>query len=219
MSSGNVNYELVREGLRNVIDNLHLNPNAFATMIGTDSSNFLKKLKGTLSFSRMDFEKFKKANINIDYLLTGEGNMYLGPVNTTPGTKPSSAVPVYEEEFSCGFLSFNDSALRPIGYVDMPGTRGATCWCKATGDSMRPLINNGDYVCIKRIDGWQNFIVFGDIYAIDTTNDMRMIKRIVKGSSTNEYELVSENDEYKPQPLKKSMIRGLFRVLAVTKIL
>lgn len=220
MNGGNVNYDLVREHLQEVITDLGMNPNSFASMVGIDSSNLQKKLKGQLAITRKDFHKLAEANINVDWLLTGEGDKYTGKVNKDLlPVNPEKAVPVYGEEFSCGFLSFNDSAMRPIGYVDFPGTRGATCWCKATGDSMMPMIANGDYVCLKKLTDWKDFIVFGDVYAIDTVNDMRSIKRIERGVSDDEFTLVPTNKEYSSQTIRKDLIRGLFRVLAVTKIL
>lgn len=220
MNGGNVNYDLVRERLKEVITDLGMNPNSFAKMVKIDSSNFLKKFKGLQGFTPKDFEKLAKANVNVDWLLTGEGDMYTGKINKiTLPVNPEKAVPVYGEEFSCGFLSFNDSALQPIGYVDFPGTRGATCWCKATGDSMMPMITNGDYVCLKKLADWKDFIVFGDVYAIDTYNDMRSIKRIERGATDDEFTLVPANKEYSSQSIRKDLIRGLFRVLAVTKIL
>lgn len=220
MSNRNVNNKRVVENLREVIRDLGKNPNTFAKMVGIDPSNFQKKLKGQVSFTSKDFIKLGKSHINVDYLLTGEGNLYTGEVDR--GTLPISAekaIPVYGEEFSCGFLSFDDTAIRPMGYVDFPGTRGATCWCKATGDSMQPLISNGDYVCLKKLSDWNDFLVYGDIYAVETTNDMRTIKKIERGNTNEEYTLVPVNSEYEPQPVRKDMIRSMFRVLASTKIL
>lgn len=212
MKSLKVDLKTVRGNLACVIRDLGMTPNAFAKKVDIDPSNFAKKLKGDLPINRNDFLKFQEANINVDFLTTGEGAMYTDGNNST-------LVPVYEEEFGCGFLAFNDPALHHIGLADMPGTKGATCWCKATGHSMEPKIDNGDYVCLKRLEGWDDFLVFGDIYAVDAVNDMRTIKRIERGATEDEYTLVPENGDFEAQPIKKNLIRGLFRVLAVTKIL
>lgn len=219
MSEGTVKSDLVRGNLLAVIDDLGMNPNSFATMVGIDSSNLQKKLKGQLKITVKDLNKLSKVNINTDFIMTGHGDMYVGKVGKPVlDDDPKRGVPVFAEEFSCGFLSFNDTAIRPIGYIDFPGTTGATCWCKATGDSMRPMIENGDYVCFKRLADWKDFLVFGDVYAIDTYNDMRSIKRIEHGESGDEYTLVPVNGDYSSQSLRKEMIRSLFRVIAVTKI-
>lgn len=218
MSQRNVNYTKVAENLKKVIGELDMNSKTFAELLNYDPSNFNKKLKGDKAFTRKDIERFKEINISEDFLETGEGALFTGPVRNAK-TEVTKRVPVYDEEFGCGFLEFGDAAVRPKGYAEMPGTSGATCWCKATGDSMSPIISNGDYVCLKRLDDWKDFIVYGENYAIDACNDMRTIKKLERGENDEEFLLVPINKTYSSQPIKKSLIRRLFMVLAVTKIL
>lgn len=227
MITGNVNYELVRDNLRKVIEDLNITSRQLALMAGIDASNFNKKLKGELNLTKKDFEKLERINISIDFLLTGKGSMYTGrveavPVETqqpVPTVVVQTGIPVYDEEFACGFTFFENPAFKPVSYADLPGTKGASCWCKATGQSMEPLINHGDYVCLKKVEGWQDFVVFGDYYAIETINEMRAIKKIEKGNKEDEYTLVSVNKNYAPQPIKINLIRAMFKVIAVTKFL
>lgn len=220
MSGENVNTKTVRENLLKIMKDMGKTTTGLASYVGIDSSNFIKKMKGTLPITTRDFTKFANAKINTDFLLTGEGMMYVAPINKSDSAViKKTSVPVFEEEFACGFTEFNDSSLRPIGYVELPGTRGATCWCKATGHSMEPSIDNGDYVCLRKMEDFNNFIVYGDIYAVDAMNDMRTIKKIERGEKDDEYMLVPANDSYQSQPIRKDMIRSLFRVVAVTKLL
>lgn len=228
MIRGNVNYDLVRNNLRNVIGDLNITPRQFALMAGIDPSNFSKKLKGEQKITKSDLDKIARINVDLQYLLTGVGNMYTGnvsKVDDTENQKPtptivvSTGIPVYDEEFACGFTFFDNPALKPVSYADLPGTKGASCWCKATGQSMEPLINHGDYVCLKKVEGWQDFVVFGDYYAIETINEMRAIKKIERGNKEDEYTLVSVNKNYAPQPIKIKLIRAMFKVIAVTKFL
>lgn len=228
MVRGNVNYDLVRNNLRKVIEDLDITSRQLALMAGIDASNFNKKLKGELNLTKKDFDKLEKINISIDYLLTGKGSMYTGRVSEPasienqqpiPTVVVQTGIPVYDEEFACGFSFFNNPSLKPVSYVSLPGTKGATCWCKATGHSMEPLISHGDYVCLKKIEGWKDFVIFGDYYAIETINEMRAIKKIEKGGSDDEYSLVSVNKNFEPQPIKINLIRAMFKVIAVTKVL
>lgn len=225
MKNGNVNTDLVRDNIRKVIADMDISVRQFAMRAGLDPSNFNRKLKGEQPLKPRDIEKLEKSDINPHFLLTGSGDMYTdnetgkGTGNRSNAISVSAGIPVYEEEFACGFLKFGNPDLQPVGYAELPGTKGATCWCKATGHSMEPLIEHGDYVCLKRIDNWKDFIIFGDVYGIETTNEIRAIKRIEKGDRTDEYNLVSVNEKYKPQPIKTSIIHSLFKVVAVTKML
>lgn len=214
-----INSESVRDGLSKILEDLNVSVSQFAVKTGLDVSNFSKKLKGYKNFTKGDMIRFKEANISLDFLNEGKGAMYIGPVLKNHSDIVQDGVPVFDEEFSCGFLTFGNANTHPVGYADMPNTRGADCWCRATGDSMQPLINNGDYVCLKRVEEWGSFLELGKVYAIDTYNDQRMIKKIMKGDSDETYTLVSLNTEYEPQLIRKDMIRTLYRVINVQKTL
>lgn len=219
MDEANVNINNVVSGIRNIMEDLGLNYTNMAKLVGVDVSNFSKKMKKSLAFSPRDFRKFSAANISVDYLKTLEGPMYTGPVNSNTESDFQEGVPVFDEEFGCGYAFFSDPSTKPIGYASLPGTKGATCWCKATGKSMEPKIENGDYVCLKKVMDWKDFIVYGDIYAIDCVNDMRTIKRVEKGGDDTEFNLVPDNKDYNKQSIKKDVIRNLFRVVSVSKAL
>ena len=212
----NVNQGTVREGVMAVMRDLKLNPNALATKVGIDASNLARKIKGQQNFTERDVWKFSDIGVNPDYLVTGDGSMYV--ISQGSGSNSPLGVPIFDQEFACGFLEVNDTAVTPVGYASLPGTYGATCWCKASGDSMRPLVNNGDYICLKRIEDWNQFIIWGDIYAIETVNEMRTVKRIEKGNDDDELMLVPVNKDYTPQPIKKALIRGIYKVVCVSKM-
>lgn len=219
MGKENVKNDEVRKNLSLVIQDLKLNNNSFASMVEIDASNFSKKMKGEQNITSKDLSKLSRANINPDFLLTGKGDMYLGPVKSEKKFPESKAIPIYKETWGGGFLTFEDSSVTPVGYLYMPEIKGATCWCRLTGESMRPEINSGDYICLKRIVDWDEFIVFGEIYAIDTVNDMRTVKYVERGDTDDEFKLVPANKEMKPQMIKKSVIRNMFRVINVMKAL
>lgn len=215
--------EMLRKRINDIIKENRLNNNSFAVAMGVDSSNFSKKVKGELTFTKKDLAKFSEGNLNIDYLLYGSGSPYTGsfpPSSDYTALKmPQDGIPVYDEEFACGFKNFADAATHPIGFAKMPGTTGATCWCKASGESMAPVITGGNYVCLKKIEDWKMFIVYGEIYAIDTFNDVRTIKKIEHGEKENELLLVPINKDYSPQSINISSIRNLFKVVSIQKVL
>lgn len=46
---------------------------------------------------------------------------------------------------------------------------------------MSPTINNGDIIALKEVSDWKVFMPMNEIYAIETTNDLRTIKVIRVG--------------------------------------
>lgn len=156
------------------------------------------------------------ADLNLNWLRTGEGSMLKQAEPSAPGNQ--KGVPLYDQDFACGFLDYADAAALPSSYVNLPGTGNATCWCRATGNSMQPLIDNGDYVCLQLIDD-PTFLTFGDTYAFDCTNGMRTIKKLGRGSQPDSFRLIPVNKEVDEQDIPFAYIRRVFRVIAVAKYL
>lgn len=155
-------------------------------------------------------------DLNLTWLRTGEGTMLKNSEPEKPAV--SKGIPLYEKDFACGYLDYADAAAVPTTYVNLPGTESATCWCRATGNSMQPLIDNGDYVCLQLIKD-PTFLTFGDTYAFDCTNGMRTIKKLGRGSQPDTFRLIPVNKEIDEQDIPISYIRRVFRVIAVAKYL
>lgn len=125
----------------------------------------------------------------------------------------SHGVPYYDEDFVLGFTALSEPGKEnPQFLVDIPKYNSATLWCNATGHSMEPEINSGDVVALKLIDD-PSFLLMGDVYAIVTTNGLRTIKRVKKGSTPDSYLLVPSNPAYESQEIPKDKIMRVFRVL------
>lgn len=127
--------------------------------------------------------------------------------------------PYYNVDFIGGFdIVMNDQTRLPDYYIDFePYNRDGVKWCNISGHSMEPEINNGDFIAIRKVEDWQNFITLGEIYAIITTNGLRTVKRIRKGSSPDTYLLVPSNADYDTQEIRKDMIFAIFEVMGGVK--
>lgn len=125
----------------------------------------------------------------------------------------TKGVPYYDEDFVLGFneMGFPNSE-NPEFLISIPKFRNATLWCNATGHSMEPEINNGDIVALELVED-PSFLLMGEIYAIVTTNGLRTIKRIKKGSTADTYTLVPSNREYDSQEIPRNKILRVFKVL------
>lgn len=127
-------------------------------------------------------------------------------------------VPYYDVDFIGGYdLLINDQTVNPLYYIDFFPYNDADCWLNVTGKSMGPLIAHGDIVALKEVQGWQEFLLEGEIYAIVTKNGFRTIKIIGPGPDSDHYMLEPYNKEYKPQPIPKKIITRIFRVKGALK--
>lgn len=137
-----------------------------------------------------------------------------------PQISYSSGRPYYNVDFLGGWDELiNDQTTTPEYYIDFaPYNRPDVVWCNITGDSMEPRISSGDIIALRPIVDWHLFLEYGKTYAIVTTNDIRTVKKVRKGSDKDHLLLVPENlDKYDEQEIQKSMIRSVFEVLGSMK--
>ncbi len=154
--------------------------------------------------------------LNMNWLLTGEGEMYANN-EPKPEISYTDGVPYYDEMFECGFNELvAPNSESPEYLIKMPGYEKATLWCNASGASMEPEISNGDIIAMRRIEDF-SFLPYGDIYAFITSNGMRTIKRLGRSSDPTCYRLIPTNKEYDEQDIPKNMIQIVYRVLGAMK--
>ncbi len=129
-------------------------------------------------------------------------------------------VPYYDIDFTASFLTIeNNSQLKPNSYINHPFFAGCDYVVRASGQSMAKVISHGDAIGLIKVDNWREFFPFGEIYAIVTKDDQRMIKVITKGETDDTYTLISKpteskKDEFPTQQIKRSSILSIFRVQA-----
>lgn len=224
----------VIERVAELIKELGLTPNAFAKEVGLGSSNLSRKLKGSTPFTAKDFVKIcNSIGVNREWLETGEGEKRTYSLGFdkdslnrsidkafTQCAHGEDAKPFYDVDFALGFSEmYNDSPNLPMKYISVPGYEKTDFWCRTSGDSMKPLISNGDIIALKQILDWNEFLPMNEVYAIMTTNDLRTVKIIRKGSDNEHFTLHAINEEYEDQEIKMSAITKVFKVLGSLKAL
>ena len=195
--------------------------NAFAIAVGINPSNFNRKMNGSLPFTPKDFVKISEAiGVNAQWIESGEGDMGDMTERTALATSNTSSKPFYDVDFALGFNDmYNDEPNVPSRYISVPGYEKADFWCRTSGDSMKPFISNGDIIALKEIRDWQSFIPMNEVYAIMTTNGLRTVKVVRKGSDDMHLTLHAYNEEYEDQEISKVAITKVFQVLGTIKTL
>lgn len=125
-----------------------------------------------------------------------------------------TGTPVYDIDATCGTdnrkIQFAEDRI--IGSVDLPEISKTAKIITANGDSMEPVIYNGNRVVLREVFGWED-IFYGQIYLI-LLDEYRMIKYIRRYEQDEENYIIlrSENPKYDDIKLHKSKIRKLFIV-------
>ena len=212
-----------------LMNNLGLSQTAFAERIGIDASNFSKHLKGKLPISDNLLNKIVVAvGASKKWLLTGEGEMWNTTGNTENGistvtidsihSNTTTGAKVYDIDVTAGDIArermFANEHI--IGSINIPTVHPDCCIVRVSGDSMSPVIGNGDLIAIREIRN-RNLIFWGHIYVI-VLDDYRMVKYIRRHPDPSQVILRSENPQYDDIEVAKSDIRDLFVVEHMIRI-
>lgn len=164
-------------------------------------------------------------DLNIDWLLTGEGEMIVegkdteGSLSSSDETGLINKVPLIPASaFAGGISGFApDSIMLKDCEMIIPPVDGAQCAITITGDSMEPDFHNGSIAFLRLINE-SAFIPWGHVMVIDTENGA-FIKTIYPDIDDEAYIWAkSINPKYPPIHIPKASIFRIFRVLGTSRI-
>lgn len=164
-------------------------------------------------------------DLNIDWLLTGEGEMLVegkdteGSLSSSDETGLINKVPLIPASaFAGGISGFApDSIMLKDCEMIIPPVDGAQCAITITGDSMEPDFHNGSIAFLRLINE-SAFIPWGHVMVIDTENGA-FIKTIYPDIDDEAYIWAkSINPKYPPIHIPKASIFRIFRVLGTSRI-
>lgn len=226
----------VAERINILINDRKASVYGFSKKVGINQTNLGRKLKGTQPVTKLDVVKIcKSLGVNEKWLVSGEGDKYtsdgknmlayetttqavLEKIKTGQSVSGQQNVPYYDIDFQLGFdAMYNDSPNIPTKFISVPGYDKADFWINASGNSMMPIVNNGDVVALKEVSGWDDFLPLNEMYAVVTKNDLRTIKVIRRGADDDHFCLHAYNEDYDDQEIEKSSITRVFKVLGVLK--
>lgn len=212
--------QTVKDRITAFIRHLDVPVYKFESSVGL-SNGYLKNLRRSPGADKLQRILDAYPELSRDWLLTGEGDM----LNVSDGVSGdvinyTDGIPYYDYEFSAGFDSLADDSAseRPVCLINAPWLSRATLCCRAYGDSMRPEINSGDILALRRVEDFR-FIPYGEVYGIITTEGLHTVKRVRRSRLGDDYLLlVPTNPDYDPQDIPISTIMHLYRVIGTIKL-
>lgn len=200
----------------------------FAAKIGVDASNFSKYMNGRLPMS--------DALINKIVVNLGVSKTWLEQGGASPFEVPSTAIatippvtiagegvrfadaplpkgtPVYDIDVTAGSLPrsqmFSDDLI--IGFINLPHLDSRDRIVTVSGDSMSPVIRNGDMVALRETPN-KELIFWGQIYVVLTEN-FRLVKYMRRHADPSMVILRSENPNYDDIDIARNDIIDLMLV-------
>ncbi len=215
--------------IKQLMNSMGLKQAAFAERIGVDASNFSKHLNGKLPLSENLYNKIVvSVGASKEWLVSGDGDMWKSsplahqlPTVTVPAEIISTSLEgakVYDLDVTAGGMTRDRMFVEEqvVGTINMPAIHPDCCIVRVSGDSMSPVIGNGDLIAIREVRN-PNLIFWGQIYVI-LLDDYRMVKYVRRHPDPTMVILRSENDKYDDIEVPKSEIRDLFLVENIIRI-
>lgn len=172
-------------------------------------------------------------DVNIEWLLTGEGPMLSHPTTPTPPTQPTtptkptshpstSGIPLIPLDAVAGFPAESGGGVRLEDcerYV-IPEfeNKGANFLIRVSGDSMVPLYYSGDLLACRKITDIR-FFQWGTVYVLETSQGV-LVKRVQESVDHADSILcVSENSSvHHPFLLPRDDIRSLSTIVGLVRM-
>lgn len=167
----------------------------------------------------------KCVDVNINWLLTGEGNMLRtesGKEENIPVAHPSDSpmegIPLIPISAMAGAFTGEQTALEyECERFVVPTFKGAEFLISVKGSSMYPKYNSGDIVACKRLPMDELFFQWNKVYVLDTDQGP-LIKRVKPGSDKEHVLIVSDNERYEPFELPLDRIYHVALVIGVIRL-
>ena len=190
----------------------------FAERIGVDTSNLSKYLNAHMPLSESFINRLVvNLGVSKEWLLDGTDL----PFGKTPvrvdGEVMASAngggTPVYDVDVTAGVASGRNELFASeniVGWVNLPNMSPNCRIVRVSGDSMAPVINDGDFVAVREVSN-PNQIYWGQIYVVQL-DDFRLVKYLRRHSDPNMVVLRSENPNYDDMDVRRSDIHEMLLV-------
>ena len=194
------------------------NKSAFANAIGVTPSvvdNIVGKRQGKPSFDVVE-KVSALAEINIDWLITGKGDMLKSSKGIKP-TKDGTGIPLIPVEAMAGcFTGSQTILLQECDHYVVPAFKNADFLIYVRGDSMQPRYFSGDMVACKMLSPTDLFFQWGKVYVLDTDQGAH-IKKVEQGTDDETITLVSENENYKPFQIPRRAVYHIAIVMGLIR--
>lgn len=233
---------LVGERLKAIIDHYSVTPNEFAKRLGYDRADKIYNiLKGKFfpSFEILRDITNNFVGVNIDYILTGKGDMVyyieakkykengiINKIEESEGVaiKPEGEaimIPLVSVAAVAGFgnadFAIQKSDVKDFYVVPKFKDRRVDFMIEVAGSSMYPKYSPGDVVACTILRE-SKFIQWNKVHVIGTSEQGILIKRVKKGADENQLLLISDNKDYDPFTISTNEITGMAIVIGVIRL-
>ena len=189
----------------------------FAERIGVDTSNLSKYLNGHMPLSDSFLNRLVvNLGVSKEWLLDGTDLPFAKtPVRIDNGDSnvTTGGTPVFDVDATAGMASGRAELFANeniVGWVNLPNMSPNCRIVRVSGDSMSPVINDGDFIAVREVSNLSQ-IYWGQIYLIQL-DDFRVVKYVRRHNDPNMVVLRSENPNYDDMDVRRTDIHEMLLV-------
>lgn len=187
----------VKERLIEFIDHKRISRRSFSLGIGA-SSSFVNSISKGIGPEYIERIKDKYPDLNIAWLLTGEGDMLKSepqPSNgdtLSPEISSGKVIPYFDAEVAAGTqYDMEMTPEAPAGWIEIGGIlKDSEFAMRVYGNSMVPNYPAGCVIGLRRYT--EHFIEPGTVYVIETAEN-RFLKRLYYNEDKTAFSCISDN--------------------------
>lgn len=186
----------VRDRLKAYLKEKNISQADFAIGIGA-STGYVNAIVKTIGSDKLAIIREKFPDLNIGWLLTGEGEM-LKSATAAPATT-ENGVPFYDMDVTASITeSFNDVREEVQYYINFPPLNDCDAAFPVYGDSMVPDFYPGEVILVREIRNVDSML-WGEPYLVITNADcdnLRTIKNVYLSEDRQKFILRATNPKY-----------------------
>lgn len=186
----------VRDRLKAYLKEKNISQADFAIGIGA-STGYVNAIVKTIGSDKLAIIREKFPDLNIGWLLTGEGEMLKSA--TAAPTTTENGVPFYDMDVTASITeSFNDVREEVQYYINFPPLNDCDAAFPVYGDSMVPDFYPGEVILVREIRNVDSML-WGEPYLVITNADcdnLRTIKNVYLSEDRQKFILRATNPRY-----------------------
>lgn len=190
--------------------------------VAPTSLNDVVKNNAEPKFSTINKIVKAEPSISPNWLITGEGEMLKEGTKSIPSADEAHVdyrfVPLLNLDAVGGMHRTNEEPgdrEYPEKLIPFADAREGDVCLTVSGDSMAPTCPSGSLVLVRKVERWQEYFGFGNLFVLLLTDGRRILKEVQKyeGDSKNFVLCKSHNEKYPAEELPKKLIAAVWKVV------
>nr|WP_314289618.1 S24 family peptidase [uncultured Capnocytophaga sp.] len=181
----------VKERIKRFIESEHISISAFEKAIDV-SNGYINSISKNIGVEKLNVILEKYPKLNIEWLITGKGEMLKGeqtfsrniknlmPKVVVVDDRENDRIPLVPVRAQAGYLSSYDDVefIETLPTYSLPNmTNGTFRIFQVSGLSMYPTLQDGSYVVGRFVDNWEH-LSSNRVCVVVTQNDGIIVKRV-----------------------------------------